>query len=218
MKMKKQLLMMVAVCAIAMAANAQTEKGDNLIGGSLSISSSETKSPNYEKTNFYGINPSYAHFFSKNLAIGLTAGAGYSKNFNNNFDSNNNLTYTRTSKQKSFSVGPMVRYYIDIVDKLKAFGQISGTIGFVKTNETYEGPYNYNLTPNTKFTQYNASIRPGLAFFPTKKLGVELGFSLLSYNKTDYDGQSPTNTWYEAEAFNFGFNTFNPFLGFNFHF
>ncbi|MBE5318532.1 outer membrane beta-barrel protein [Pedobacter sp. MR2016-19] len=216
--MKKQLLTLVAVCAITMGANAQTEKGDNLIGGSLSISSSKTESANYEKRNFYGINPSYAHFFSKNLAIGLIAGASYSKNLNNNYDSYYNITTTRTSKQKSFSVGPVVRYYIDIIDKLKAFGQFSGTIGFVKTDETYSGPYNYNLTPNTKFTQYNASLRPGFAFFPTKKLGIELGFSLLSYNKIDDDGQSPSNTWYKAEAFDFGFNTFNPFLGFNFHF
>lgn len=218
MKMKKQLLTLVAVCAITIGANAQTEKGDNLIGGSLSISSSKTESPNYEKRNFYGINPSYAHFFSKNLAIGLIAGASYSKNLNNNYDSYYNITTIRTSKQKSFSVGPVVRYYIDIIDKLKAFGQFSGTIGFVKTNEIYSGPYNYNLTPNAKFTQYNASLRPGFAFFPTKKLGIELGFSLLSYNKIDYDGQSPSNTWYEAEAFDFGFNTSNPFLGFNFHF
>lgn len=217
-EMKKQLLTLVAVCAIAMASHAQTEKGDNLIGGSLSISSSKTESPNSEKRNFYGINPSYAHFFSKNLAIGLITGASYSKNSNKNFDSYYNLTSTRTSKQKSFSVGPMVRYYVNIVDKLKAFGQFSGTIGFVKTNEIYDGPYNYNLTPDTKFTQYNAAIRPGLAFFPTKKLGLELGFSLLSYSKTDYDGKEPSNIWYETEAFDFGFNTFNPFLGFNFHF
>jgi len=218
MKMKKQLLTLIAVCAIAMGATAQTEKGDNLIGGSFSISSSKMESPNYEKRNSYGINPSYAHFFSKNLAIGLIAGANYSKNINNNFDSYYNITSTRTSKQKSFSVGPVVRYYVDIVDKLKAFGQVSGTIGFLKTDETYTGNYNYNPTPNTKFTQYNASIRPGLAFFPTKKLGIELGFSLLSYNKIDYKGDAPANTWYDAEAFDFGFNTFNPFLGFNFHF
>jgi hypothetical protein len=216
MKMKKQLLTLVAVCAIAMAAHAQTEKGDNLIGGNLSISSSKTESPNYEKRNYYTINPSYAHFFSKNLAIGLTAGFSYSKNFNSNFDSNFNTTSTRTSKQKSFSVGPVVRYYVDIVDKLKAFGQFSGTIGIVKTNET--STYTYNYPPSSKFTQYHASIQPGLAFFPTKKLGIELGFPLLSYNKIDYNGKEPSNIWYETEAFEFGFNTFNPFLGFNFHF
>jgi hypothetical protein len=218
MKMKKQLLTLVAVCAIAMAANAQTEKGNNLIGGSLSISSSKTESSNFEKRNSYSINPSYAHFFSRNLAIGLIAGASYSKNFNSNFDSNTNITSTRTSKQKTFSVGPIVRYYVDIVDKLKAFGQFSGTIGFAKTNETGSIPYNYSIMPNAKFTQYNASLRPGLVFFPTKKFGIELGFSLLSYNKIDYDGQLPPNTWYEAEAFEFGLNTFDPFLGFNFHF
>lgn len=100
--MKKRLLMLVAVCAIAMAAHAQTEKGDNLIGGSFNISSSKTESRLYEKRNYYTINPSYAHFFSKNLAIGLTAGFSYSKNFNSNFDSNFNTTSTRTSKQKIF--------------------------------------------------------------------------------------------------------------------
>ncbi|QIL38070.1 porin family protein [Pedobacter sp. HDW13] len=215
--MKKQLLTLVALCAIAMAVNAQTEKGDNLIGGSFSISSSKTESPNYEKRNSYSINPRYAHFFSKNLAIGLTVSAGYSKNFNNNYDSNNNITSTRTSKQKNISVGPVVRYYADITDKLKIFGQFSGTIGVVKTNQTNTFPY-YDYSPNTKYIQYNASINPGLAFFPTKKLGIEIGFSLLSYNKIDYDGPVTPNSWYEAEAFDFGLNTFNPFLGLNFHF
>ncbi|CAH0271294.1 hypothetical protein SRABI27_04255 [Pedobacter sp. Bi27] len=218
MKMKKQLLTLVALCAIAMATHAQTEKGDNLIGGSLSISSSKTESPNYEKRYFYGINPSYAHFFSKNLAIGLIAGAGYTKNFNSSFDANTNITHTRTSKQKTFSIGPVVRYYVDIVDKFKAFGQFSGTIGFAKINESGSIRNSYSIMPNTKFTQYNASIRPGLAFFPTKKFGIELGFSLLSYHKIDYGDQSAANIWYEAEAFEFGLNTFDPFLGFNFHF
>jgi hypothetical protein len=214
--MKKQLLTLVAVCATIVATYAQTEKGDNFIGGSLSISSSKMKTSNFQKQNYYGINPNYAHFFSKNLAIGLNAGFSYSKNYDSNSDANFNLTFERTSKQKTFSVGPIVRYYIDIVDKLKAFGQFSGSIGFAKINEISTS--NYNYLPSSKFTQYNGSIKPGLAFFPTKKLGIELGFSLLSYNKVDYDGQEPLNSWYESDAFEFGLNTFNPFLGFNFHF
>jgi len=215
--MKKQLLTLVALCAITMGVNAQTEKGDNMIGGSFSISTSKTESSNYEKRNYYSITPRYAHFFSKNLAIGLTVGANYGKTLNSNYDANSNLTSTRTSKQKGISVGPIVRYYVDVTDKFKAFGQFIGTIGVVKTDEISTYPY-YNFEPNSKYIQYNASISPGLAFFPTKKLGIELGFSLLSYNKIDYDGPAPAYSWYEAEAFEFGLNTFNPFLGLNFHF
>jgi hypothetical protein len=44
--MKKQLLVMAALCAIGFTSNAQTEKGKNLIGGSLSFSTNNIENSN----------------------------------------------------------------------------------------------------------------------------------------------------------------------------
>ena len=40
--MKKQLLTMAALCAIAFTSNAQTEKGKNLLSGSVGFSSNKS--------------------------------------------------------------------------------------------------------------------------------------------------------------------------------
>jgi len=56
--MKKQLLSLAMLCAVAFASNAQTEKGDNLIGGSISYNRDKQKPENLnnlisqESTNF----------------------------------------------------------------------------------------------------------------------------------------------------------------------
>ncbi|WP_231427582.1 MULTISPECIES: outer membrane beta-barrel protein [Pedobacter] len=232
--MKKQLLSLAVLCAVAFTVNAQTEKGKNLIGGSIGYSKSESKPTitypnNYaygdgESTSF-NVNPKFGHFFSKNLAIGLGIGYYETKNISdlNFLDGNSLITSTSIQRNKSFNVGPFVRYYVDIVEKFKFFGQGSFDIAFGKSSQSQSGSGSYNYQrSNYKTGAYSASINPGFAFFPAKKWAIEFSFPLLSYNNTsikDDGGINSSNSQAsENNSFRFGLDTFVPSLGFNFHF
>jgi hypothetical protein len=230
MKMKKQLLTLVAVCAIAMAANAQTEKGDNLVGGSIGFSY-DKREPLNSGTTFatsnsksFNIAPRFAHFFGKNLAVGLQV--GYAKNKTNStstyFQGNGSLQFSNsTTNSNSFNAIPYIRYYVDVADKFKFFGEGDFGVAFGKTkyNYAYSGD-NISQTTSYNTTQYLASVNPGFAFFPSKKWAIEFSFPLISYNKYKQKDDS-INVNSEAssnESFTFAFSSFSPSIGFNFHF
>lgn len=210
---------MAALCAFAFTSNAQTEKGKNLIGGSINLSSSKLfQDIQSQDLKRYGLSPSYGHFFFDNLAIGIRGNLNYLKN-TVNFDVPNNTngvitngTSTTIQKQTIYSVGPFVRYYVDITERFKFFGQFDANVGFGKVHQDSNG---INNTDDSKLTFYGTSISPNLAFFPTKKWAIELGFDLFSYSKRVYKQTTYKTT---VDNFNFGFNTFSPSLGVNYHF
>ncbi|WP_162799933.1 outer membrane beta-barrel protein [Pedobacter jeongneungensis] len=228
--MKKQLLTLVTVCAIAMGANAQTEKGDNLIGGSVGFNYNNQKPLNSGNTlvtgnsRSFNIAPRFGHFFGKNLAVGLQV--GYAKNKTNStstlIQGNGSLQFSNsTTNSNSFNAIPYVRYYVDVADKFKFFGEGAVGVAFGKTKYNYAySSYNINQTTSYKTTQYLASVNPGFAFFPTKKWAIEFSFPLISYNKFKQkdDGTNVNSEASSSESFTFAFSSFSPSIGFNFHF
>ncbi|UKT66072.1 outer membrane beta-barrel protein [Pedobacter mucosus] len=224
--MKKQLLTLAAVCAVALASNAQTEKGQNLIGGSLGYSSSEQKAinnePNSTDQSIYSISPSIGHFFSRNLAIGLSVGYFKGKStYETILASGGSVTYAKNvTKSHGFNAGPFLRYYVDIAEKFKLFGQLNTSIQIGKDKSEYQ--YSNNAASDisaTKTTLYIASINPGFAFLPAKKWAIEFSFPLLSYvNQKNNDERTNFSSSSRYEAFNFGLSTLNPRIGFNYLF
>lgn len=228
--MKKQLLTLVAVCAIAMTANAQTEKGDNLLGGSIGFSYDKREplhvgnSTSSSNSKSFSIMPRFGHFLGRNFALGLQLGySGYRFNSESRYIPSNGSTEfsNSTTKSNSFNVIPYVRYYVDIVDKFKFFGQ--GNLGIALGKSEYISTYSVNNTIQTqkyKDTNYMASINPGFAFFPAKKWAIEFSFPLISYNKFSLkdDGFNVNSEASSNESFTFGFSSFTPSVGLNFHF
>ncbi|MCX2476721.1 autotransporter outer membrane beta-barrel domain-containing protein [Pedobacter sp. MC2016-05] len=226
--MKKQLLLVAVLCTAAFISNAQTDKGNTMIGGSIGYGKNELKpanTTNYgaSESTFFNVVPRVGHFFSKNLAIGLGIGYNETKNVSDQFFTIGNTPIVTTSIQrnKSFNVGPFVRYYLDITDKFKFFGQANFDVAFGKINQSLSGTGNFDYqSVVSKSTTYNASINPGFAFFPAKKWAVEFSFPLLAYSKQNSKGDDDNQnvTAYKSNSFTFGLNTFLPNLGFNFHF
>lgn len=235
--MKSKLLITGILCAIAFTANAQTEKGKNLINGSVGFSSTErsfgdnniNSSGNYlEKTKIVSIMPRFGHFISNNLALGLGVGYAYSKSISDrNYSSASSIDLShQVAKQSSINFSPFVRYYIDIAEKFKFFGQISPSIGFGKGEQSIsQSFYNGTQTINNlsagdwKFTTYGAEINPGFAFFPSKRWAIEFSFPLIKYAKTKPNNQGTnTITLGSSEDFSFATSSFNPNIGFSFHF
>ena len=117
---------------------------------------------------------------------------------------------TESAKNQNTNLGAFIRYYVDITERFKFFGQFNANVGFGKIEQT-------NAIP-TDNTNYNASISPSIAFFPTQKLAIELGFGLISYQHTDIKFEENISDNYSMDIFNFGFKSFSPSLGVNFHF
>lgn len=236
--MKSKLLLAVALCAMVFTANAQTEKGKSFINGSVGFGSNKSGNEDNENNSLYNftndgrsfnISPSFGHFFSDNLAIGIGLGYNNSRNTTDNSSLNNNYNYisSRIEKLETFSIGPFVRYYVDITHEFKFFGQLNTVIGFGNGNTSGNETSYYFTNPNPaaqsievdrdyKSKTYSASINPGFAFFPSKRWAIEFSFPLINYNKMKIKEQ---NLYIQKnENFSFATSSFNPSIGINFHF
>lgn len=92
--MKTSLLSFVLVSLI-ISANAQTEKGDWMVGGSFRLSTEKS-------TTTISLTPNTGVFIIRNLAVGGNVGFDYSK--------------VGTNKTTDFRIGPFVRYYFTQAD------------------------------------------------------------------------------------------------------
>jgi len=215
--MKSKLLLMVALSAVTFTVHAQTEKGNKILGGSLSFLTVDTKQTNANtKQNEFSIGPKFGYFIGRNFAVGIDASYSLLKSSssyirttaaNGNYDKN---LVTESAKNQNTNLGAFARYYIDITERLKFFSQFNANVGFGKIEQT-------NAIPIDN-TNYNMSISPSIAFFPVQKLAIELGFGLISYQHADIKFEENISDNYSIDIFNFGFKSFSPSLGVNFHF
>lgn len=92
--MKKfSVVLFVAVFIIISSAHAQTDKGDWMVGGSMTISTATNNSE-------FALQPSAGYFFAKNFV----AGASFTLDFGK----------TGNEKTNAESVGPFARYYFNL--------------------------------------------------------------------------------------------------------
>ena len=172
--------------------SAQTEKGTILLGGQFSYSKTFGKDASdynigrasIRKTNLI---PQLGYFIKENIAIGT--GIGY--------------TYYKQSyvKQKGLVIAPFGRYYARLwTGNLKFVGQLAFPLQFLKSD-----PYYYYA--DNEVQVYGVTASPGFVFFPAKKLGIELLFNAVSYNRTSE----------KEEEISIGDNLFTPMIGVQFH-
>jgi len=205
--MKKLILSITAVFAIVLSANAQTEKGNFIIGGTASYQSSKSDADNAKAAENLSIVPNFGYFVSDNLAIGTGLGYEYSK-----------LDHASLSGQnEAFVVSPFGRYYVGLSDRFKFFGQASVPMAFGTVKATDANGDAGDKTGTS--TSVGVAVSPGFAYFPTKKIGIELaltGASFNSYKVKDADDKDLKGAG--REDFAIGANFFSPKIGIQFHF
>ncbi|GAA4176787.1 MULTISPECIES: porin family protein [Sphingobacterium] len=195
--MKKVLLTLAAIAGLTIAANAQTEKGKIMVGGQVGFQTSKVKDTDF-KNNSFSINPTVGYFVSDNWAVGTGVGYDWSKNETNKDNS---------TKTDAFQVSPFVRKYT-AEGPVRFFAQLSVPMAWGKT--TVESN---NVETKNKFERYGVELAPGLAYFPTSKIGIELKVRGLYYNyNKDKTNDITTNT------FGLNVNSLAPTLGVQFHF
>ena len=206
--MKKLVLSLIAVTALAFSTQAQTEKGNYIIGGNVELNSGKNDGAPKSNINF-SIVPSVGYFVTDNLAIGT--GVGYQ--FNKYYSIQPANTFSST-KQQAFVVSPFARYYKGINEQFKFFGQLSVPMSFGNTKVGDVDGNNYVKV--SKDNNVGVALSPGFAFFPSKKFGIEFSVNGISYN--DYsrkDGNDNDNGG--SKNFNIGANFFAPKIGVQFY-
>lgn len=179
--MKKFLTTVIISATTIVAANAQIQKGNVLVGGNLTNINLGLDDP---KIFSVDITPKAAWFIQDNLALG-----GY-VNFGLETAKNSNTT-------TSYGVGALGRYYAgkdtEVLRHGRFFAEATAGIGGVNVSK---GGGNTN--------GLNLSVGPGFAYFITPNIGLE---TLLKYNGLVGFGSSTTQNNLNLS---FGFQIYLP--------
>lgn len=166
--MKTFKLICIATLLFTLSANAQITKGNWMVGGTGSFSSSKTVSNNgqdyksVEKT--IRISPSIGYFFVDKLATGLKL--GYEGVFIPDYGFGDINTNT-------YNIGPFVRYYFLKSDKIvNLFAE--GSFGFGKSHQNATS-ISTDLTKNNR--TYSLMAGPVVYFNSSVSLELSLQYS-----------------------------------------
>ena len=193
--MKKIILSGALLSIASLNAYSQISAGTVSIGGALNYVRSSIKNEipptaiginsNYT-TSSLNIQPIVGYFISDNLSIGINTGVSFGNSEqaeSGRFaDSNQNYERNSSRKERIVSLGPVARYYKFIGDKFALFGQFGA--GY-KNNyfSDYSNHSNSVYSYNGRSQGFYANLSPGITFFPTKKLGIEISVNGLSYDR-----------------------------------
>ena len=150
------------------AANAQTQKGNLLVGANISNFTFNFQ----EGSNSFGfqITPKVGFFIKDNIALGPTLTLGL-------------LTGNDVSTTFTYGVGAFGRYYVSD----KSTEVVKGSRFFFEANAGFNG---INVSGGENTNGIGFGFGPGLAWFLTENVGLE---ALLKYNFTFGFGSSTIN-------------------------
>ncbi|WP_158795907.1 outer membrane beta-barrel protein [Pedobacter sp. L105] len=209
--MKKLLLSLLAVSALAFTAQAQTEKGNWTLGGAVIF---DTYKLDYLPKNntSWAVEPSIGYFVAHNIEVGTSIGYVYNKYYTNN--AGGGITSYTAIKTAAFEVSPYARAYRNITDQFKFFGQLSVPLSFGNTKNSATDDGNYTKVNGNHSVGVNLS--PGLAFFPSKRFGIEFAVNGIGYN-TSRNNDGSGNKLGETKDFSIGANLLAPKIGVKFY-
>ncbi len=177
--MKKIILsyiLIISTCTVF----CQTQKGSWQAGGSLGYNSTHQTFYGVKSTdNQFIFTPQIGYFVVKNLSLIISASIFSDK------VSGPNIYYPVT--EKSYIIGPFIRYYFPAGPMVKFF--TGAGMGFGSTSGILDGS-------SHSITAYQFEAGP--AFFISQSAAIELG---LDYQMTHFKGQS---SFYDADQSQFG--------------
>ncbi|MBL6448881.1 porin family protein [Fulvivirga sp. 29W222] len=195
--MKKTLLTGIIMIAGACFAQAQTEQGGILAGGSVSMDFENNKleagSTTVDRGNTFSVsfNPNVGYFFMDGLAGGLELEI-----------SSSTFTEDQTdfeTKFSTFNFGPFVKYY----HSSGLFGLGRFGVGSAKEVDEDAGG-----TDETKFGVFTWRLGAGYALFLNDNVSLEPMLSYGSYNFTNKDSDPEVKTIDNSLRISVGFQIF----------
>lgn len=225
MRTQKTIVGALALSLTIGAAQAQTEAGKLLVSGQVNYYNSEGEStsanPSGSVANVqqdskqfsFNFAPQVGFFVADNLALGIRGSVGSGKTIETRNDNGSPSTYHRNDRTKGVTIGPFVRYYKMLGEKIAFYGQLAGGYQRQTQNNSsyYSGISNEEYySSEAKSTGSFATLSPGFIFFPTPKLGLELTVGGLSYTTSESESTFQSNqsyqTNYEGSSSSFGAN------------
>jgi hypothetical protein len=168
----KKVFLGLAVMTIVSFSNAQTNKGDWMVGGNLRLNTAE----NNTQISF---TPNAGVFVVDNLAIGGNFGLSYSKSGNNKFT--------------SFNIGPFARYYFT-TETQTIRPLLHATFNYLSTKSKISN------TASSTNTGLNFFIGGGAAAFITENVSIDalLGYDRTKYKNFDGSGGFAFNIGFQV--------------------
>lgn len=192
--MKKNTFLLCLLLLCMQPANAQLTKGNWLVGGNGSFSSTKFGSdafPNYKSTNF-SISPDFGYFIFDKMCAGLKISATLLKGDYPANPGSGSISYS--NKSQFYGYGPFARYYFLEKEKM--------------VNIFLEGIYQHQLRKDiapgisSKQAANSFSIMAGPVIYLNSSVGIELG---IGYSSLKYESIQGRN------------NTFQTSIGFQIH-
>ena len=175
--MKKFLILSVLSTAfIAQFANAQVDKGNKMLGGSVGFNNTKLDNTFYGnlKTTHIFLSPKFGFGLSENWILGIATQYGNQKR-------NDNNGYQRVTNM--YGVGVFARKFHGLNDQFGIFGEAGFNYGFGDETTTRESNGN-TIKEKSKQQQSSISLHPGVYFKPAKKFFVEASIGDISYTHT----------------------------------
>lgn len=207
--MKKQFTSILFLLLINTIVKAQTQKGNQLLGGSVSFEIGNGKSDQLDYSNSaysyssknkissFGLGPIYSYFVADQLDLGVSLGYGKAKTTYSYSVGNPNLNAlpSKTSSQ-TVSGGIYLRKYF--LYKQKVGIRTGPFIEYLKSKYTNE----YLLPQSTNYNnnQSNSTLGTGLGldfvYFPINRFGVfaNLGAVRYAHTRSEYQYYTTDHT------------------------
>ncbi len=183
--MKKLIAIFCLITIIGLNAMSQDLKGKVMLSATMggSIYNTETVDVRTGESKSFTFSIPAGYFISNKFAVGLVGSYSYQYYENKSYD----YKYESNRKSNSFLVGPFVRSYFPISEKLLVFIHLETLYG--KQNTEYQDFYNSNPPENTteKKNLFNATLYPGLSYKVSNKVLLEAGFARFNYSSSDGD-------------------------------
>ena len=187
MRMKKIIFFLYFILGIGSVTMAQTQAGNIFMNASLGWNNDESTSngtnsagvvtSNSQKSSSFNIQPMVGIFVTDNLALGLFASYEQARTESIYPDVSNNSS----NKMNAYTVGPFVRKFFPLNEKFAIYGQ--GNLGYSHSFTRFEPEIVGTVfSTNSKYNSFSAALKPGIVFFATSKIGVDLSVQGLQYS------------------------------------
>lgn len=217
--MMRKLTLLFVAALVAGGVQAQTTKGTVALTGSIGYTQSKSTkerkalSENYTiENNNYTLSPSVGYFIKDNLELGVSYHLQKYSEENINFNNDYKQILKYDGKGQDYKV--YVRQYKYLLEKLALYGTLSAGMSNWKYNNvgSNSGTFLNSYNSKTEYSTFTAALSPGLAFFPSRKVGFSVNLGALEYSRREIDATSISENQqppqYHEHRYRYKYNTY----------
>jgi hypothetical protein len=177
--------------AVSILAFSQFNKGDKVLGGTLSFNTTKNENSRYvnlsTNSTYFSIYPSFGVLINSNLEIGALLG------YTSSHDEWKATDSSTDRKSNNLATGIYLQRYFVISDKFlfSVIANINYAGGKEKTLITSQNDFDEN---ESKQNSFRIIFRPNFIFFPSPHWGLQASIGDLSFTRTHFKNKMNDNT------------------------